>query len=162
MVTLVKGGNLIDPVNMTEERSDIIVENGIILRIVPRGTIQTGDRFRIIDASNKIVAPGLIDMHTHLREPGEEYKESIATGAKAASAGGFSAIACMPNTDPSNDCRSVTEFILRQAERAAFAKVYPIAAITMGRKGECLTDFGDLREAGAVAVSDDGFPVAKQ
>ncbi|HIJ19817.1 MAG TPA: dihydroorotase [Deltaproteobacteria bacterium] len=160
MVTLIEGGNLVDPVNLTVERYDILVKNGIILKIIPPGAIRTGDRLKVIDASGKIVAPGLIDMHTHLREPGEEYKETIATGARAASAGGFTAVACMPNTHPPNDCRSVTEFILKQAERAASVRVYPIAAITMGQKGECLTDFGDLREAGAVGVSDDGFPVA--
>ena len=159
MVTFIEGGTLVDPVKLTVERSDILLKNDIILEIVPPGSVRTGDKLKIIDASGKIVVPGLIDMHTHLREPGEEYKETIATGARAASAGGFTAVACMPNTHPPNDCRAVTEFILRQAERAGSARVYPIAAITTGQKGECLTDFGDLREAGAVGISDDGFPV---
>jgi dihydroorotase len=98
-------------------------------------------------------------MHVHLREPGHEYKETIETGGKAAVAGGFTSLACMPNTVPPNDCRSVTEFILEQAKKARLARVFPVAAITMGQEGETLTEFGDLRKAGAVAVSDDGFPV---
>ncbi len=159
MVTFIEGGSLVDPVKLTIERSDILIKNGVILEIVPPGSVRSGGKLKVIDASGKIVSPGLIDMHSHLREPGEEYKETIATGARAAAAGGFTAVACMPNTHPPNDCRSVTEFILKQAERAGSVRVYPIAAITMGQKGECLTDFGDLREAGAVGISDDGFPV---
>ncbi len=160
MVTCIRGGDLVDPVHLTVTRVDIYVKNGMIQEIVPAGAVRPGDRMEMIDASGKIISPGLIDMHTHLREPGEEYKETISTGARAASAGGFTAVACMPNTQPPNDCRSVTEFILKQAERAASVRVYPIAAITVGQKGECLTDFGDLKEAGAVGISDDGFPVA--
>ena len=159
MVTFIEGGSLVDPVKLTMERSDILVKNGIVLEIVPPDSVRSGEKLKVIDASGKIVVPGLIDMHTHLREPGEEYKETIASGARAAAAGGFTAVACMPNTRPPNDCRSVTEFILKQAERAGSARVYPIAAITVGQKGECLTDFGDLREAGAVGISDDGFSV---
>jgi len=113
----------------------------------------------LVDASGWLVAPGFIDIHVHLREPGHEYKETVWSGTRAAAAGGFTAVACMPNTLPPNDCRSVTEFILEQARKAGFARVYPIAAITMGQKGEVLTEFGDLRRAGAVGVSDDGHPV---
>jgi dihydroorotase len=157
----IRGGELVDPVKGVTERQDLIVEKGKIKKILPRGAFaEEGPRMRVIDASNKLIAPGLIDMHVHLREPGEEYKESIATGSKAAAAGGFTSVACMPNTVPPNDCRAVTEFILEQARKAGLARVYPIAAISMGQKGERLSEFGDLHEAGAVAVSDDGCCVA--
>ncbi len=112
----------------------------------------------MIDASAKLVVPGLIDMHVHLREPGFEYKETIETGTAAAKAGGFTTVCCMPNTDPVNDNRSVTEFILSQAKNAA-ARVLPIGAITKGSKGEELSEMAELRQAGCCAVSDDGRPV---
>lgn len=160
MITWIKGGKVVDPVKGAVELVDLLIENGKIAKILPPDKFEDiGADLRIIDASNRIIVPGLIDMHVHLREPGHEYKETIATGTKAAVAGGFTSLACMPNTLPPNDSRSVTEFILMQAERAGLAKVYPIAAITMGQKGEALTEFGDLRDAGAVGVSDDGFPV---
>jgi dihydroorotase len=157
---LIKGGELINPESGTIEQSDILVERGKISKILPRGTIEEqGPRLTTINATEKLVVPGLIDMHVHLREPGEEYKESIATGTMAAVAGGYTSVACMPNTKPPNDCRSVTEFILRRARGAGLARVYPIASITMGQKGLVLSEFGDLREAGAVAVSEDGYSV---
>lgn len=160
--TWIKGGRLVDPLQGTVESKDILVERGKIARILPPGDFaERGDRLRIIYASGKIIVPGLIDMHVHLREPGEEYKETIATGGRAGVAGGFVALACMPNTIPPNDNRSVTEFILEQAREAALAEVYPIAAITKDRKGEILTEFGDLKKAGAVGVSDDGSPVMR-
>jgi len=156
----IKGGTVVDPEKGTAENLDVIVEAGRVARILPPGEFANGKSgVTVVDASEKLVLPGLIDMHVHLREPGHEYKETIASGAKAAAGGGFTAVACMPNTDPPNDSRSVTEFILEQAGRAGFARVYPVAAITKGRKGETLTEFGDLRAAGAVAVSDDGYPV---
>jgi dihydroorotase len=140
--------------------TDIIVEDGKIISIFPSDKIRNEiPEARIIDASGKLVVPGLIDMHVHLREPGHEYKETIFSGTTAAVVGGVTAVACMPNTAPSNDCRSVTEFILERAKAAGLARVYPIAAITIGQKGSQLTEFGDLKEAGAVAVSDDGCPV---
>lgn len=160
MIIWIKGGDVVDPVKGVIKRADLIIEKGKISKILPVGAFK--DKIlevRKIDASNKLVIPGLVDMHVHLREPGQEYKETIATGGRAAVKGGFTALACMPNTIPPNDCRSVTEFIVKQAESAGFARVYPVAAITMGQKGETLTDFGDLKTAGAVAVSDDGFPV---
>jgi len=158
--TWIRGGELVAPQKGTSEQSDLIIERGRISRIVPHGTFQGQvSQLKVIDAAGKLVVPGLIDMHVHLREPGEEYKESIATGAKAAVAGGFTSIACMPNTSPPNDCRSVTEFIVRRAEEAGLARVYPIGSITMGQQGKVLTEFGDLKEAGAVGISEDGYSV---
>ncbi len=161
MITWIKGGNLIDPVRQTVEQVDLLIQKGKISKMLPPGVFkESSPRIRIIEASDKMVVPGLIDMHVHLREPGHEYKETVASGARSAAAGGFTAIACMPNTEPPNDCRAVTEFILEQAERAGSVKVYPIAAISKGQAGKTLTNFGELKEAGAVGLSDDGFPVA--
>jgi dihydroorotase len=123
--------------------------------LAPRGTTAT-----VYDGGGLHLAPGFVDIHVHLREPGFEYKETVRTGSMAAAAGGFTSIACMPNTEPSIDERSVVEFIIKQARMAGFAKVYPIAAATVGRTGEKLTEFHELVDAGAVAVSDDGAPVA--
>lgn len=160
MVTWIRDGEIVDPVKGAIEKADLIIKGGKIAKILPPGSFKDDlPETRTINASNKLVIPGLIDMHVHFREPGHEYKETIATGGRAAVAGGFTAVACMPNTDPPNDCRSVTEFILAQANKAGFARIFPVAAITIGQKGEKLTAFGDLRAAGAVAISDDGFPV---
>lgn len=160
MKTLIKGGDIVDPVREILERMDIIIEEGKISDILPPGELRrTGSQTNVIDATGKIVIPGMIDMHVHLREPGHEYKETIASGCMAGAAGGFTALACMPNTDPPNDNSSVTEFILKQTRKADTLKVYPIASITRGRKGEILTEFGDLRKAGAIGVTDDGSPV---
>ena len=160
MVTWIRDGEIVDPVKGITEKADLIIKGGKIAKILPPGSFKADlPETRTINASNKLVIPGLIDMHVHFREPGHEYKETIATGGRAAVAGGFTAVACMPNTDPPNDCRSVTEFITAQAKKAGFARIFPVAAITIGQKGEKLTAFGDLRAAGAVAISDDGFPV---
>jgi len=160
VITWIRNGKVVDPVKETVEERDLIIEGGKIRHILPWGTFEgRSDDVETLDASGKLVLPGLVDMHTHLREPGYEYKETIASGSRAGAAGGFTALACMPNTDPPNDSRSVTEFILEQAERADLVQIYPIAAISVGQKGERLTEFGDLREAGAVGVSDDGQPV---
>jgi dihydroorotase len=160
VITWIRGGDLIDPVKGTVEQTDVLIEKGKISKMIPRGVFH-GDEpgITLVEAFGKMVIPGLVDMHVHLREPGHEYKETIASGAMAAAAGGYTAIACMPNTVPPNDCRAVTEFILGQAERAGAVRVYPIAAISKGQAGETLTDFGELKEAGAVGLSDDGFPV---
>jgi dihydroorotase len=156
----IKGGALVDPVSGLVEEADILLEKGKVAKILPRGAFQEGGPgMRVMDVRGRLILPGLIDMHVHLREPGHEYKETIATGCKAAVAGGYTAVACMPNTAPPNDSRAVTEFILDQARKAGLARVHPVAAISVGQKGQLLTEFGDLREAGAVGVSDDGFPV---
>jgi dihydroorotase len=160
VITWIRGGELVDPEKGSVDKVDVMIERGRISRILPNGTLKDpGTRVRVLDATGKLVIPGLVDMHVHLREPGEEYKETVESGTRAAVSGGFTAVACMPNTIPPNDCRSVTEFLVEQARKARLAKVYPVAAITMGRRGELLTEFGDLRTAGAVGVSDDGSPV---
>jgi len=160
VLTWIRGGELVDPEKGILEQSDIIIERGRVSRILPHGVFKGQDaRLKVIDASGRLVVPGLIDMHVHLREPGEEYKETIATGAMAAVVGGFTSVACMPNTNPPNDCRSVTEFIVRRAEEVGLARVYPIASITMEQQGKVLTEFGDLKEAGAVGISEDGYSV---
>ena len=159
MLMLIKGGRVIDPGNL-DGIMDILIADGKIVEIKKDGL--AGDEYpevRIIDASDKIVTPGLIDMHVHLREPGHEYKETIETGCLAAAFGGFTAICCMPNTNPVNDCRQVTEYILQKAQAADTVRVYPVAAISKGSKGDGLCEYGELKEAGAIAVSDDGNPV---
>ena len=153
---MIKNGRVVDPSSGTDKRLDVLIEKGKITQIKPKISA-SGAKF--IDASGLIVAPGFIDMHVHLREPGQEDKETIATGALAAARGGFTSIACMPNTDPVNDNRGVTEYILSEAKKNAAVNVFPIASITKGEKGEELTDMADLMDAGAIAFSDDGMPV---
>ncbi len=157
MKLLLKGARVIDPAQKIDARLDILVEEGKIAAC--RSTIKASPDVKTIDLTGMIVTPGLIDMHVHLREPGLEYKETIATGSAAAVAGGFTSIACMPNTEPVNDNRSVTEFIRRKAAEAGLANVYPISAISVGSEGKQLTEFWDLKDAGAIALSDDGKPV---
>ncbi len=158
MNILIKTGHIVDPANNVDEPLDLLVSDGKIAKLGKPGTI-SADGIEVIDAANMLVVPGLIDLHVHLREPGYEYKESIATGAAAARAGGFTAVCCMPNTNPVNDSRSVTEFILSQANKAGACRVLPIGSITKGLKGEELAEIGELREAGCVGISDDGKPV---
>ncbi len=159
MLTLVRGGRVIDPGNL-DGIMDIVIENGKIVEIKKDALTGNEDpELKIIDASGKIVAPGLIDMHVHLRDPGHEYKETIETGGLAAAFGGFTTICCMPNTDPVNDCRQVTEYIVKKAIKADTVRVYPVAAISMGLKGDNLCEYGELKDAGAIAVSDDGNSV---
>lgn len=164
MKLLLTGARVIDPSQNLDSRLDIFIDKGKIAKIGTNlsKTVKSEDADKItkvVDLPGMIIVPGLIDMHTHLREPGYEYKETIATGAAAAVAGGFTSIACMPNTQPVNDSRSITEFIIRKAAEASLANVYPVGAISVNSAGTKLTEFWDLKEAGIVAVSDDGRPV---
>jgi dihydroorotase len=155
---LIRGGRIIDPSRNTDEVSDLILADG---KVQASGRdLGHPDDALVLDASGKVVAPGLIDVHVHLREPGQEDLETVATGAMAAAAGGFSAVCAMPNTDPVTDNQAAVGFIVSQAQRAAKARVYPIGAVSLGQKGQQLAEFGELVGAGAVAVSDDGKPVA--
>jgi dihydroorotase len=157
---LLKNGRIIDPANRVDKKASLLVDKGKIQAIfTPRQkTPSLPKKLLSIDLKGKWIVPGLIDMHVHLREPGEEYKETIETGCRAAAAGGFTAVACMPNTTPVNDCQSVTRFILEKSENA-YARVYPVGAISKGLQGESLAEFGEMKQAGAVAVTDDGNPV---
>lgn len=159
MSTLIKGGRVIDPGNL-DGIMDIFIEGGKIVEIKTDG-LADGEHpeSKMIDASGKIVIPGLIDMHVHLREPGYEHKETIETGCRSAVAGGFTGVCCMPNTNPVNDSIAVTEYILTKAREAGTARVYPVAAISKGSHGEDLCEYSELKAAGAVALSDDGNPV---
>jgi dihydroorotase len=153
---LIKNGRVIDPSSSVDQVSDLLIENGKISRI-DRG-IQAPDT-PSLDATGLIVAPGFIDIHVHLREPGREDEETIESGSQAAAAGGFTSICCMPNTDPINDSPTVTHYIVKEAERRAVTRVFPIGAISIGSAGEKLAEIGEMVEAGVVAISDDGKPV---
>ena len=157
MSLLLKNGRLLCPATGLDQVGDLLIREGRIAGLGPEAAAPADE---VIDCSGCLVTPGLIDLHVHLREPGHEYKETVATGTAAAAAGGFTAVACMPNTVPVNDSRSVTEFILEQARRGGRARVYPVGAITQGLEGRLLTEMAELKEAGCVAVSDDGRPVA--
>ena len=157
---LLQNGRIIDPANRVDKKANLLVEKGKIKAIFTSRQKKPVLPKKLIsfDLQGKWLVPGLIDMHVHLREPGEEYKETIETGTRAAAAGGFTAVACMPNTTPVNDSQSVTRFILEKAEKAS-ARVYPVGAISKDSGGKSLAEFGELKQAGAVAVSDDGRPV---
>ncbi|MFC1838804.1 dihydroorotase [Thermodesulfobacteriota bacterium] len=160
MKTILINGEFVNTVESIVEPKDILIEDGIIVRLFPRGELpRNNSELQYLDITGKFVIPGLLDMHVHLREPGEEYKETIETGCLAGAAGGYTGIACMPNTKPVNDNSSVTRYITSQALKKGIIRVYPIAAITIGQLGETLTEFGELKSAGAVGVSDDGLPV---
>jgi dihydroorotase len=154
---LVRGGRVIDPASGRDEIADVLLLAGKV-EAVGQG-LGTPDDAEVMDASGQVVAPGFIDLHTHLREPGQEDLETIATGALAAVAGGFTAVCAMPNTDPVCDNQGVVGFVVSQAQRAGKARVYPIGAVSLGQRGQQLAEFGELVGAGAVAVSDDGHPV---
>ena len=154
---LLKNARLIDPGAGRDGHFDVLITDGRIARIGK--DIPAGDA-RVVDVpAGWVVTPGLLDIHVHLREPGQEHKETIATGTWSAVVGGFTAVACMPNTDPVNDSSSVTQFILKRAAEANFARVYPIGAVSVGQKGDQMTEMGDLSAAGCVAFTDDGHPI---
>ena len=159
MKILIKGGRVIDPANNMDTVTDIYVNDGVIEEIGSELDLE-GLEIEVIDAKGLVVAPGLIDMHTHLREPGFEYKEDIESGTSAAAMGGFTSVACMPNTQPPIDNAAMVEFILSRAKSVGKVNVYPIGCISKGQKGEELAPIGELKFAGAVAVSDDGRPVS--
>jgi dihydroorotase len=158
MRLLLKGGRLIDPATGRDGMFDVLIENGTIARVGRDQPVDDAEVFEI--DPGWILAPGLIDIHVHLREPGQEHKETIASGTASAVAGGFTAVACMPNTDPVNDHAGITQFVLKKAAEAALARVYPIGAVSMGSKGEQLAELGEQKTAGCVAFTDDGRPVA--
>ena len=154
---LIRNGHIIDPANKRDGIADLLIRDGIISRI--EQDIPLTPDLEVIDAAGQLVIPGLVDMHTHLREPGYEYKETIRTGTMSAAAGGFTSVCCMPNTQPVNDSQAVTEFIRQRAFITGVVNVFPVGAITKGSKGDEITEMGDLKKAGCVAVSDDGKPV---
>ena len=161
MTVLIKNGRVIDPTNDLDEPKDLLIDKGKIKALESPGKINigTGEKQSIIDAKDCVVCPGLIDMHVHFREPGFEYKETIESGCRSAAAGGFTSVAVMPNTNPVNDTRSVTEHLLSLAKTKGIINVYAIAAITRNLAGERLSEMADLKDAGAIAFSDDGRPV---
>jgi dihydroorotase len=155
---ILSGGRVIDPSQNLDEVTDVAIVDGKVDSL-GRGLAERGAS-GVVDCSGLVVSPGFIDVHCHLREPGREDVETIASGAAAAAAGGFTAVCAMPNTDPVTDNQAAVGFVIRQSQRAAMARVYPIGAISVGQKGESLAEFGEMISAGAVAVSDDGKPVA--
>lgn len=158
MKLVIANGYLVDPAQGINTGRNLLIEDGRVARVLERGEeIPSG--VELLDATGLIVAPGFIDLHAHLREPGAEYKETIASGAAAAVAGGWASICAMPNTDPINDSAAVTRFIIEQAQRAQLANVFPIGSVTKGCAGHELAEIGEMKSAGIVAISDDGHPV---
>ena len=157
---LIKNGRVLDPASKTDAPRDILVDGERIAKIAPTGKISLANGAEVFDAAGLIVAPGFIDMHVHLREPGQENSETIETGTLAAARGGFTAVCCMPNTKPVNDNASITRFIADRAKAHGHVRVWPIGAASVGSKGEAIAEIGAMRDAGIVAVSDDGKPIA--
>ncbi len=154
---LLKGGRVVDPAQNIDAEMDLLLRDGFVAELAPKGKVR-GSADENFDARGLIVAPGFIDLHVHLREPGQSHKESIATGTRAAAAGGFTSVCCMPNTSPVNDSPKVTAWML-EAERGATVNVLPVAAATLGSEGKQLSDYAGLQKAGAIAVTDDGRPI---
>jgi dihydroorotase len=157
---LIQNGRVLDPASHTDATQDLLLEGGFIQKVAPAGELLVDPAVETFDASGLVVAPGFIDMHVHLREPGQENSETIETGTLGAARGGFTAICCMPNTRPVNDNASITRFIVDRARVHGHVRVWPIGAASIGSKGESLADIAAMREAGIVAVSDDGKPIA--
>ncbi|HKE06687.1 MAG TPA: dihydroorotase, partial [Candidatus Acidoferrum sp.] len=157
---LIKNGRVLDPTSKTDAVRDVLLDGEIIREIAAPGKIAATNGTEVFDATGLIVAPGFIDMHVHLREPGQENSETIETGTKAAAHGGFTAVCCMPNTKPVNDNASITRFIVDRAKAHGHVRVWPIGAASVSSKGEAISEIAAMREAGIVAVSDDGKPIA--
>lgn len=157
---LIKNGRVLDPASNTDALKDVLLKDGRVKEIAPPGKLPVDSGVEAFDASGLVVAPGFIDMHVHLREPGQENSETIETGTLAAARGGFTAVCCMPNTKPVNDNASITRFIVDRAKVHGHVRVWPIGAASVGSKGESISDIAAMREAGIVAVSDDGKPIA--
>jgi dihydroorotase len=157
---LVKNGRVLDPASKTDAALDILLEGGKIRELAPAGKVTAPEGAEVFDAAGLIVAPGFIDLHAHLREPGQESSETIETGTRAAARGGFTAVCCMPNTKPVNDHASVTRFMLDCAKVRGSVRVWPIGAASVGSKGEAIAEIAAMKEAGIVGVSDDGKPIA--
>jgi dihydroorotase len=157
---LVRNGRVIDPATQTDAPRDVLLDGDKIAEVAQPGKIAQYSSTEIFDATGLIVTPGFIDLHAHLREPGQESSESIETGTRAAARGGFTAVCCMPNTKPVNDNASVTRFILDRAKATASIRVWPIGAASVGSKGEAIAEIAAMKQAGIVAVSDDGKPIA--
>ena len=157
---LIKNGRVLDPATSTDALRDVLIDGDKIAEIAQPGSIGRARDAEVFDATGLIVAPGFIDLHAHLREPGQESSETIETGTKAAARGGFTAVCCMPNTKPVNDNASVTRFIADRAKTSAAVRVWPIGAASMGSQGEAIAEIAGMKEAGIVAVSDDGRPIA--
>lgn len=156
MTILIKNGRVIDPAQSIDEQLDLLIRDGVIIET---GKDLHADPAEVIDATGLLVVPGLIDLHVHLRDPGLEYKEDIISGTLAAVAGGFTSVACMPNTRPVNDNQTVTEYIINKARQKGSCNVFPIGSITKGLSGETLSEMGEMQQSGAVGFSDDGLPV---
>jgi len=157
---LVRNGRVVDPARKTDMELDVLLDGERVAEIAPPGKIASRNGIEVFDAQGLIVTPGFIDLHAHLREPGQESSETIETGTRAAARGGFTAVCCMPNTKPVNDTASVTRFILDRAKAAASVRVWPIGAASVGSKGEAIAEIAAMKQAGIVAVSDDGKPIA--
>ena len=157
MKILIKNGRVIDPANNLDAVCDVLIEDGIIAEVSAGISTAVDD---IIDADGLLVTPGLVDIHTHLRDPGQEYKEDIVSGTRAAAAGGVTSLACMPNTSPVNDSLAITKYIIDKAKEQGSANVFPVGCISKGMKGEILAEMGELKQAGCVGFSDDGVPVS--
>jgi dihydroorotase len=155
---VIKGGRVMDPASGTDTVADVVIRDGVVASVGKGAGVPDGAE--VLDAHGLVVAPGFVDLHVHLREPGREDAVRVATGARAAVAGGFTTICAMPNTDPVCDNQAAVGFVLKQAREADLARVHPIGAVSLGQKGEQLTEFGEMVAAGAVAFSDDGKPVA--